>query len=24
VARHHIAEALSYRRPLNLPDSAGG
>ena len=22
VARHHIAEALSYRRPLNLPDSA--
>jgi len=24
VARHHIAEALSYRRPFNLPDSAGG
>src|SRR5438132_253793 len=23
VARHHIAEALSYRRPFNLPDSAG-
>ena len=24
VARHHIAEALSYRRPVNLPDNAGG
>ncbi len=24
VARHHIAEALSYRRPFHLPDSAGG
>jgi magnesium chelatase family protein len=24
VARHHVAEALSYRRPFHLPDSAGG
>jgi magnesium chelatase family protein len=24
VARHHIAEALSYRRPFNLPESAAG
>jgi magnesium chelatase family protein len=24
VARHHNAEALSYRRPFHLPDSAGG
>jgi len=23
VARHHVAEALSYRRPFNLADSAG-
>jgi len=21
VARHHIAEALSYRRPFNLPEN---
>jgi predicted ATPase with chaperone activity len=24
VARHHIAEALSYRRPINVPDGAPG
>jgi magnesium chelatase family protein len=22
VARHHIAEALSYRRPINVPEGA--
>jgi magnesium chelatase family protein len=24
VTRRHIAEALSYRQPLNLPENAGG
>jgi len=24
VARHHIAEALSYRRPFHLPENVGG
>jgi len=24
VARHHIAEALSYRRPINVPEGAPG